>query len=270
MIDVTLFTDPACPFAFSAEPIRRRLRWTYGGQLSWRVRMIGLTLEEGEADKLAGGAGSLIDTYGMPIARGPHPRPASSLEACLAVVAARLYAPGSEQALLRRLRVRAMVHELLDDPATIAGAARDVGLDPDLLAQWCGSEAARNALDDDLAAARAPSAAARARDDKLGGPPGERRYSAPSYEYAGPDGWSASLPGYNDFAAHAGALAAVAGLEARPAPGDVRALLAWADDPLATAEVAEILGVGREQARALLAPVAHEIPAGTDAYWTAA
>ncbi len=30
MIDVTPFTDPACPFAFSAEPARVRLRWHYG------------------------------------------------------------------------------------------------------------------------------------------------------------------------------------------------------------------------------------------------
>ncbi len=26
-IEIELFTDPACPFAFSAEPIRQRLRW---------------------------------------------------------------------------------------------------------------------------------------------------------------------------------------------------------------------------------------------------
>ena len=36
MLDVELFTDPACPFAFSAEPARRRLRWHYGDQLRWR------------------------------------------------------------------------------------------------------------------------------------------------------------------------------------------------------------------------------------------
>ena len=32
-MDVTLFTDPACPFAFSAEPVRRQLQWHYGDQL---------------------------------------------------------------------------------------------------------------------------------------------------------------------------------------------------------------------------------------------
>ena len=36
-VDITLFTDPACPFAFSAEPVRQRLRWHYGDQLRWRL-----------------------------------------------------------------------------------------------------------------------------------------------------------------------------------------------------------------------------------------
>ena len=40
---VTLFTDPACPFAFSAEPVRMRLRWHYGDGLTWRLRMIVLS-----------------------------------------------------------------------------------------------------------------------------------------------------------------------------------------------------------------------------------
>jgi GAF domain-containing protein len=34
-LEITLFTDPACPFAFSAEPVRQRLRWHYGEGLDW-------------------------------------------------------------------------------------------------------------------------------------------------------------------------------------------------------------------------------------------
>jgi hypothetical protein len=66
-LEISLFTDPACPFAFSAEPIRWRLRWHYGDQLHWRTRMIVLTLEPGEAERLAEGASRLQRTYGMPI-----------------------------------------------------------------------------------------------------------------------------------------------------------------------------------------------------------
>src|SRR3954447_23984077 len=129
-LDITHFTDPACPFAFSAEPVRMRLRWLYGDQLRWRTRMIVLTREAGEAEKLAEGAPTLQRLYGMPIDPVPYPRPASSEPACRAVVAAREHAPpAAADALLRALRVRVMAGGLLDEPALIAGAAGDAGID---------------------------------------------------------------------------------------------------------------------------------------------
>ena len=42
-ITITHYTDPGCPFAWSAEPARRRLQWLYGDQLEWKLRMVGLT-----------------------------------------------------------------------------------------------------------------------------------------------------------------------------------------------------------------------------------
>src|SRR3954454_2633559 len=129
-VDLVHWTDPACPFAFSAEPVWCRLRWHYGDQLRWTLRMIVLTLEPGEAERLAEGAPNLQRIHGMPIDPAPYPRPASSEPACRAVVAVRLNAPEIEERVLRRLRVRVMVGGLLDDPALIAAAATDVGLDP--------------------------------------------------------------------------------------------------------------------------------------------
>src|ERR671932_1398677 len=93
VLSIDDFTDPACPFAFSAEPARLRLRWHYGDALRWRTRMIVLTREPGEAEKLAEGAPGLQGRYGMPIDPKPYPRPASSEPACLAVVATRLHRP---------------------------------------------------------------------------------------------------------------------------------------------------------------------------------
>ena len=168
-LQITLFTDPACPFALSAEPARLRLAWHYGDQLRWRTRMIVLTLEPGEAEKLADGAPTLQRCYGMPIDPAPYERPASSEPACRAVVAARLHAPGGEQPLLRRLRVRAMLGGLLDDRELLAGAARDVGLEPLELESWCSRDEVDEALRADIDAAGSPSLAARALDHKLGG-----------------------------------------------------------------------------------------------------
>ena len=41
-IRTTLYTDSACPWAYSATPALTTLRWRYGDQLDWRLVMIGL------------------------------------------------------------------------------------------------------------------------------------------------------------------------------------------------------------------------------------
>jgi 2-hydroxychromene-2-carboxylate isomerase len=268
-LDVVLFTDPACPFAFSAEPVRLRLRWHYGDQLAWRMRMIVLTLEPGEAEKLAEGAPGLQRRYRMPIDPAPYARPASSEPACRAVVAARLYAPEHEAPLLRRLRVRTMLGGLLDDPELLAAAAADVGLDPDELRHWCDSSEVGEALQADIAAARSPTRAARALDHKLGGPRSERRYTAPSYELTREDERTMSIPGFNPVETYETAIANLAPeLQRRPKPASVEELLDWAAEPLATAEVALAMQLDYDAALEELKDVARPIAAGADFYWT--
>jgi predicted DsbA family dithiol-disulfide isomerase len=264
MLDVQLFTDPACPFAFSAEPVRRRLRWHYGDGLRWRTTMIVLTREPGEAEKLAEGAPGLQRRHGMPIDPRPYARPASSEPACRAFVAARVHAPDRADALLRRLRVRVMLGGLLDDPALIDGAAADAGLDPSALAEWAATDAVAAALEADAAAARDPLPAARALDHKLGGPRGARRYTAPSYVIGG-----LAVPGFNPVEAYEVAVAnAAPDLERRPRPGSAAELLAWAGEPLATAEVALVMARSIDDAREELRRTARFEPAGADGYWT--
>jgi len=266
-LEIRLFTDPACPFAFSAEPVRLQLRWHYGDQLSWRIRMIVLTLESGEAEKLAEGAPGLQSRYGMPIDPAPYARTFSSEPACRAVVAARVNAPAAEEPLLRRLRVRAMLGGLLDDPELIAAAAREVGLDPHGLERWCASDAVRAALQEDIDAARSPSDRARALGHKLGGPAEQRRYTAPSYELASAD-CAIAVPGFNPVEAYEVAVASLAPeLVRRPKPECVETLLAWAGEPLATAEVAAVMQLDPARARSALGRVATSVPAGADFYW---
>ena len=43
MIEVTHFTDPGCPWAYSAHPAHTTLRWRYGDGLRWTLVTIGLT-----------------------------------------------------------------------------------------------------------------------------------------------------------------------------------------------------------------------------------
>src|SRR3954470_1698400 len=91
------FTDPACPFAFSAEPARLRLTWLYGDQIEWQPRMV--VLSEAPDDYIARGftperQTEALDTirrkYGMPIASRRRPRMMATVHACRAVVAARV------------------------------------------------------------------------------------------------------------------------------------------------------------------------------------
>jgi predicted DsbA family dithiol-disulfide isomerase len=265
-VTIELFTDPACPFAFSAEPVRQRLRWHYGDGLRWTVRMIVLTREPGEAERLAEGAPGLQRKYGMPIDPAPYPRPASSEPACRGVLAARRYAPERAQPLLRALRVRVMQGGLLDDPALLAAAATDAGLNPEALAGWAETDAVRADLEADASVARQPSAAARALDHKLGGPAAERRYTAPSYLI---DGFA--IPGLQPVEAYEAAIANQAPyLARRPPPASVAELMQWAPEPLATAEAALIMQSDIDSVRAELAGVARFVPAGADGYWTQA
>jgi predicted DsbA family dithiol-disulfide isomerase len=267
-LTVTHFTDPACPFAFSAEPQRLRLRWHYGDGLEWRNRMIVLTREAREAKMLAEGAPGLQRKYGMPIDPAPYSRESSSEPACRAVVAARLNAPEAEDALLRALRVRRMAGGLIDDPELIDAAACDAGIDPADLARWLASEETAAALEADLEAARSPAPAARALAHKLGGPEDARRYSAPSYEIRDADGEMIVVPGFNPVEAYEVAIANLApDLPRRPAPADVPELLAWAPYPLATVEVIAITGLSEPKARAALAASATPIPSGADSFW---
>ena len=164
-VTIELFTDPACPFAFSAEPVRQRLRWHYGDGLRWNVRMIVLTREPGEAELLAEGAPGLQRKYGMPIDPAPYPRPASSEPACRLVVAARRHAPERAQPLLRSAAGAGHAGGLLDDPALLAAAATDAGLNPEALAAWAESDAVRADLETDASAARRPSAGCAARPE---------------------------------------------------------------------------------------------------------
>ncbi|MBV9192927.1 MAG: DsbA family protein [Solirubrobacterales bacterium] len=276
---ITEYTDPACPWAFSAEPFRLRLSWLYGDQLEWMPRMVvladsadsytssGFTVER-QAEALR----RISREHGMPIDTRPRPRMAATLPACRAVVAARAHAPGQARALLRRLRMRNFAGELLDEPGTIDGAAADVGLDPSELRAWSERPEVIAELEDDRAGARQPLPAARVLDAKLANWSGGRRYTCPSYEILRrSDGVRIAIPGFQPFAVYDVVLAnLVPGLERRDPPAGAEDVLAWAGAPLATQEVAVLRDISFADAREELGRVAVEHPLGHDGFWSLA
>lgn len=209
--------------------------------------------------------------HGMPIDTSQRPRMAATAPACRAVVAARLHAPDSEDALLRAFRVRTFAGELLDEPATLEGAAADADLDAGELCAWMAGDDVERALDEDRAAAREPISAARVLDGKLANWSGGRRYTCPSYEIVRhSDGVRIAVPGFQPFAAYDVVLAnLVPGSERRDSPRSVLEVLDWADEPLATREVAVLCDIGHEEAREELGRVATERHLGFDGLWSA-
>jgi len=254
-VTIRYFTDPACP----PDPARMRLRWLYGDQVAWELCMIGVRELRGE---------------GWPDDAGSD----ATIHACRAVVGTRLRWPDREDAMLRHLQVLAHAGELLDDSDTLEHAAEQAGLPVAELAEWAAAPEVEKALRADMQAARSPSPASRAQNYKLGGPSEERRYTCPSYELLRatdpPADWPTArrvdLPGFRPVEAYEAAIANLAPeLVRRPKPESVADILAWAAEPLATAEVAAIAQLDATQARVKLSRVARPIPAGADFYWTA-
>jgi predicted DsbA family dithiol-disulfide isomerase len=274
---ITEYTDPGCPWAYSAEPFRRRLNWLYGDRLEWRIRLVGLAESPDEyvergftPERQSQAFASISREHGMPIDTSQRPRMAATVPACRAVVAARLHAPEHERRLLRRLRVRHFSGELLDDDATIDHAAQDAGLDPQQLRTWMDGEDVAAELEADMASAREPLPAARILDAKLANWSGGKRYTCPSYEIVRrSDGVRIAVPGFQPFPVYDVITAnLVPGLERRDPPSSVEEVLRWTGTPLATKEVAVVCDISFEEAREELSRVAVERPLGYDGFWT--
>lgn len=277
-VRITDFTDPACPWAYSAEPFRRRLNWLYEGWIEWIPRMVVLADTADEyADRgytpewISESQRRIARDHHMPIDTEVRPRVPGTRPACRAVVAARVSTDERRtRRLLRRLRVRAFSGELLDEPATIAAAASDAGIEPAELERWTGSARVEAELRSDMEAARRPMPAARVLDHKLANWSGGRRYTCPSYEIERlSDGVTIAVPGFQPFAVYDAILAnLVPGLDRRDPPKSVEEVLSWAGTPLASQEVAVVCDIAFDRAREQLGRVATEQHVGADGFWT--
>src|SRR3954452_17221356 len=95
-IEVVHFTDPGCPWAYSARPAHARLRCRFGDQLAWRLVMIGLS-ESPEAYAARGyspvrsalGRRGFRDRFGMPMLLAAKTALSGTSRACRAIVAVR-------------------------------------------------------------------------------------------------------------------------------------------------------------------------------------
>jgi predicted DsbA family dithiol-disulfide isomerase len=287
-ITVLHFSDPGCPWAYSASPAFATLRWRYGAQLDWRLVLIGLTedakqyRDRGYTPERQARGYLNFRRYGMPFATQPKRRVAATSRACRAVVAARLQDPALGDAAFRALQLMQFTTtNVLDDDGDLAAGLRRVdGLDAGAIVGRIDDRDVVRAYEADRALARTAEGSPTAFQGKAAATDGPVRYTAPSLVFER-DGVRLEAGGFQPVEAYDVVIANLdATLTRRPAPDDPLEALEEAPLGLVTAEVAEIMRPGNHPAErgaaeeALIQAAARgeavRVPTGDDAVWLAA
>ena len=287
-INVLHFSDPGCPWAYSASPAHAALRWRYGDQLDWRLVLIGLTesaqqyVDRGYTpERAAKNFRAFQRSWGMPFAYEPKRRVAATSRACRAVVAARMEDPGLGDAAFRALQLLQFTTTwVLDDDADLAAALRRVdGLDAQAIVARIDDRDVVRAYEADRALARTAEGSPTAFQGKAARSDGPIRYTAPSLIFEH-DGRRLEAGGFQSTDAYDVVIANLdPTLRRRSAPEDPLEALDEAPNGLATAEVAEVMRPGNHPAdreateEALVAAAGRgavvRMPVGDDAIWMA-
>ncbi|HEY1566002.1 MAG TPA: DsbA family protein [Solirubrobacteraceae bacterium] len=189
MITATLYSDPACPWAYSESPALRVIEWRYGDQLDWKLVLIGLTESSEQYARrgytpVRGALGQLLfrNRYGMPFAPEPKARLSATARACRAVVAARLQNPGSEWAVFRALQLANFTGPLvLEDDDMLRDALRDIpGVDAEAIVAALDSAEVTEAYQADKVDTRTAAGSAAELQGKTATTDGPVRFTAPS------------------------------------------------------------------------------------------
>jgi predicted DsbA family dithiol-disulfide isomerase len=288
MISATMYSDPACPWAYSESPALRVIEWRYGDQLDWRLVVIGLTEDASQYiargyTPLRGALGQLaFRRYGMPFAPAPKPRVSATARACRAVAAASLARPGSEWAVFRALQLANFTSPLvLEDDEQLAQVLSVVpGVDAAQLISRLDSPEVTAAYDRDRAETRTAAGSAAELQGKTATTDGPVRFTAPSVVFER-DGQRLVAGGFQPVEAYDVLIANLdPTLHREPPPETPAPLFERFEGGLTTQEVAALLTHGndapdRRAAEAALIELvaagrAIRQPLGDDALWTAA
>jgi predicted DsbA family dithiol-disulfide isomerase len=287
VIDATVYSDPACPWAYSESPALRVIDWRYHDQLRWRLVLIGLTEDASQYEArgytpLRGALGQTFfrRRYGMPFSPAPKPRLSATARACRAVIAARIDAPGSEWRVFRAIQLTNFNTTLvLDDDEQLADAVSRVpGLDGARIVGRIDDPDVLEAYRQDKLESRSAAGSAAELQGKTRVTDGPVRFTAPSVTFQR-DGQRLVAGGFQPVEAYDILVANLdPALDRRPAPETPAHLLAYFPDGLTTQEVAALMCEGNDppdraaaEAALLEGVVAGDIdrqPLGDDAVWT--
>jgi protein-disulfide isomerase-like protein with CxxC motif len=288
MISATIFSDPACPWAYSESPALRVIEWRYRDQLDWRLVVIGLTEDSSQYvargyTPLRGALGQLaFRRYGMPFSPAPKPRVSATARACRAVVAARLANPGSEWSVFRAIQLANFTTLLvLDDDQQLVAALEGLpGVDAAGIVAALDLPEVTEAYQAVRAETRTAAGSAAELQGKTASTDGPVRFTAPSIVFKR-NGNALTAGGFQPVEAYDVVIANLAPtLERRPPPETPAPLLEHFDGGLTTQEVAALMTHGndapdRRAAEAALVALiaegrAQREPLGDDALWTSA
>lgn len=289
MIETTLYSDPACPWAYSESPALRVLEWRYGDQLRWRLVLIGLTEDASQYERrgytpLRGALSqaSFRRRYGMPFSPAPKERLSATSRACRAVVATRIDYPGQEWRVFRALQLANFTTPLLlDDDRQLADALRGIPeVDADAIVDRIDASDVVEAYERDRDETRCAAGSAAELQGKTRVTDGPVRFTAPSVSFAH-NGMRLVAGGFQPVEAYDVLVANLdPTLHREPPPDNPLPLLLRFPDGLVTQEVAALMAGNNEQPdraaaeAALLELVAAgdavRDPLGDDALWKAA
>ena len=289
-MQLTHFSDPGCPWAWSAGPALATLNWRYGDQLRWQFVMIGLSETAAQYERRGYTPERQARGYrsfrwrGMPFATAPRERPHATWPMCRAVVATRRLFPDRQWAVFRALQFAQFTSTLtLDEPDGIQEALAWLpGIDAAKIVAASLEPETEELFAADRALARtAAGGATEFQGRSATTPDGEIRFTAPSVVFETADGRSLEAGGFQHVEAYDVAIANLdRSLTRREPTDDVAEVLAAFPDGLTTYEVAAVMAKhlqppDRDAAEDALISVAagggaERRPFGNDALWTPA
>jgi len=289
VIRTTLYSDPACPWAYSESPALRVIEWRYGEQLDWRLVLVGLTEEASQYERrgytpLRGALGQarFRRRYGMPFSPQPKPRLSATSRACRAVIAARMQHPGSEWRVFRAIQLANFNSPMvLEEDAHLLEAIRIVpGIDAERVIGAIDAPEVLEAYRSDKDETRRAAGSAAELQGKTATTDGPVRFTAPSIVFERGDAQLVA-GGFQPVEAYDILIANLDPTLHREAPPETLApLLERFQDGLTTQEVAALMAAGNDQPdRAAAETALIELvfagdavrhPLGDDAVWQSA
>lgn len=287
----TLFSDPGCPWGYSADRCEAALQWRYGDQLEWDLVMIGLA-EDGSQytekgftpEKMAAIMPNFSKMFGMPFQYEPKDHMPATSPGCRAVVAAGLQGgSGAAFAAYRALQfMQFTTTGTLDNVDDIRAALEGVpGVDAEAAVGAIDSPEVVEAYEAGRALSREAAGGPADALGKTANSDGAVRYTAPTIVFTAPDDRVLEAGGMLPTEAYETAIANLdPSLVRRDPPESPAEALAAFPGGLVTAEVAEVMrpsGVpgDLEATRVALeeleaAGKATRVTLGDDALWLAA